>query len=276
MTDLIVAETRRFLARRTTWLVPVGLALLVTVMSALAALLLDTGSAPLSFVADIAFPAQAPVTGRGTRVLGPMPVVLLSAAYSLGAAFHGADRRSGMLETLLTWEPRRVRLLAARSVGGGLVTMASSLIVSTVTVVALYLLTAAVGSTGPMTAALWLRVVGCVVRMAAGAGLFFVLGTAVSVLTDNALAAIGGFVVYALVVESLLGSAGGSAGLWAVLANSSAFVEGTGVATDVFARYDQRYHHGGTVAGLVVLGYVAVTAACAASLFHRRDHHPAP
>src|SRR6266568_420469 len=73
----------------------------------------------------------------------------------LGASYIGAEWRTGMMATLLTWEPRRVRVMVAKVIAAVFVTFVVVMVLQALLVGALYPAAAYRGSTAGTSAAFW-------------------------------------------------------------------------------------------------------------------------
>lgn len=139
----------------------------------------------------------------GTRAVG-MALFVLS--FIVAASFVGAEWGSGSLVTLLTWEPRRDRIYAAKTiVASGAV--AAGTVAALAFLDVLFLPVAALrGTTDGVDGALWLTLAGIWGRAAAIAVFGACLGSAIATVTRNTAGAIGVFFGYALIVENVLGA----------------------------------------------------------------------
>lgn len=114
---LLRTELRRALHRRLTWVL-IGLALVGVVVAGVVAF---TSSRGLDLAAAARPGEDSPAVMRRWWVAGTGDGMLLVAAFLLvmgalvgGASMVGAEWRAGTVTTLLTWEPRRLRLHASR------------------------------------------------------------------------------------------------------------------------------------------------------------------
>lgn len=117
----------------------------------------------------------------------------------LGASLIGAEWPSRSIATLLTWEPRRVRVAVAKILATVVVVFVGSVLLQAI--FALALLPAAVfrGTTAGADAT-WLQgVVGIGSRVAAAASLAPVMGASIALLGRSTAAALGAGFVYALI-----------------------------------------------------------------------------
>ncbi len=190
MIALVAAESSRLWARRMTRFFPLGLAAAMVVGIVIAYFVIenDENNSP-SFVDDIAGGVEA------LSLLGPVTSLLPLMAFVIGASYIGADSKTGMLEQLLTWEPRRLRFVAARVLslfaGVGILAM----ILSVFLVAMLYGLAAATGSTDGTSGEFWGNVAIIIVRTGVAAGLFSLFGMGITLLVDSSVGSIGGFVI---------------------------------------------------------------------------------
>ena len=271
MSRLLLAETKRLWSRRITYFFPALLGLLMAAGVAIAYFVIngDDSNTP-DFVDDIAGGVEA------TSILGPVASLLPVMAFVIGASYIGADLKSGMVEQILTWEPRRLRFVTARIVAGLVSTAVIAMILAALLVFLLYLLAALVGTVDGTSGELWGNVAAAVGRTGLAAGLFCAFGVAVTLLLDSSVAAITGFVIYWFIVESfLLSTFLPKVAVWLPVTNASSFGSGADVEHidgSVFSGdFEIVRHHGYLMAGLVLLVWVAVSVVGAGGVFSRRD-----
>ena len=202
MVALVLAETNRLLSRRMTRFFPLALAALMIVGIIIATLLINNeDDGGVDFVDDIAVINDG---SMGTDILGPMGLLIPIMAFVIGASYFGADEKVGMIEHLLTWEPRRWRLLLARVVGGAVSLFVIATLLSAFLVVLLFILSAATGGdTSGLGDAIG-EIIAAVIRSGITGALFFLIGLGVTVLTNNSLASIVGFLIWVFVIELAL------------------------------------------------------------------------
>ncbi len=198
---------------------------------------------------------------------------LLVIAVVLGGSFVGAEYRSGTVENLLLWEPRRIRVMLTKY-GAGLVSAAVVLAIMASWLTGLLLLLARFrGSFQGMEPAFWVDWVAMVGRASLIAGLFFVLAMAIATLAKNTTAAVvallGWFVVSNILIELLA--------KWfrqyELFTNAAAFIGQGDVARYVGSGNQQTlvFSHGYWMAAIAVLVWAAVPGAIALAVFRRRD-----
>jgi len=206
-------------------------------------------------------------------VLSTLPGILKGTSFLLivmglviGSSSVGADWQSGSMSTLLTWEPRRLRVLAVRIV----VVTAAVFFLAIALQALLSLALAAVAATRGDTTGLggtWLQDLALVIaRIGAMAVFGAVVGLSVSMIGRATAASLGVVFVYLAVVENLLREHVPGIAPWLLSTNSVVFVSGDpligGPETDAFS-----VAH----AVAVMTIYAAVLVAVAAALFRSRD-----
>ena len=270
MIRLVIAESKRLWSRRMTRFFPAILAALFVAGIVIAFFVIDNDddNTP-DFVTDIAGGVEA------DEVLGPIATLLPIMAFVIGASFIGADVKTGMLEQILTWEPRRLRLLFARSVAGFTGAAVLAMILSVFLVALLWGLAASTGTTDGTTGEFWSNVAWAVVRTGVAAGLFLLFGLGITVLVNNSVGAIVGFVIYWFIVENfLLGAFLPKVAVYLPITNAGSFASGSDVERiegSVFGDFDVVSHHGYGTAGFILAGWTIASVAAAAIVFTRRD-----
>lgn len=273
LASVIVAEGQRLLARRMTRFFPLVLAALMVVGVVIAFFVV--GDEGPDFVDDVAGGrfSSGPEDENTIGVLGPMGFLIPIMSFVIGASFFGADQKSGMIEQLLTWEPRRWRLIVGRLIAGLVVLFVIATILSALLVVLIFGLSSITGTTDG-TGDIVPAIIGAVVRSGAVGALFFAIGFSATVLVNNSIAAIVGFLIWAFVVENLFLGFVPSVGRFLPMNNAGAFVERGSVLRDSpfdFPTGLSNISHGWVVAGLLVAGLAVLASGVAALLFGRRD-----
>lgn len=274
MVALLNAETQRFMARRITRFFPSALATLLVAGFVIAYFVISSQDASVDFVDDLAFDQMARQDPGASSILGPLGFLLPIMAYTLGASFYGADEKNGVIELLMTWEPRRLRLLGARAIGGAAMTAALGILVAAVCVGGMYVLAAMTGTTAGMSGQMWWWVAATVLRTGLLCAAFFIFGMSLTVLLNSSVASIIAFVIYAFVLENVLTLFVGRIAPWLPMGNADAFSSGRSLRVFSLSNMDGSTpdgHHSWLVAGIVVLMYAAVSFLAAALVFSRRD-----
>lgn len=275
MMRLLVVELRRDLARRLTRL----LVLLAVVIIAVITLAVYGANKPLEDESDLPpglvtmtvaqdddprvltslWPEEEPVNGYLM-----VPVLFLTiTAFIAGASMVGAEWKAGTFTNLLTWEPRRTRVLASKFAAAGILAgvIAAGLLVL---YVGAFLPTIFGKGTTEGADGDWYRWLAAgIVRIALVTGLAATFGAAIATIGRNTSAAVGVAFGYFMVVENLVRGLRPRWQPWLVSENTVLWV------TD--ARVDIGFDRGGGTAGVTLLCYVAVVALAAWILFTRRD-----
>lgn len=258
MTAMIGVEIRRCLMRPLVrWLV--GLAVLGCALAGVIAVREagPAGSADEFRLIDLWVPG-------GDSLLGLAAFLLPIGAVVAGASMIGAEWRAGTFVTLLTWQPSRVRVAAAKLLACG--------IVATLIAVLLLMLFCAVflpAALGPGTMdgadAEWLRAVAAaVLRVATMTGLAAVLMASIAMIGRNTAAALGAAFGYLMIVENLVRVWKPWITRFLLGENAAIFVTATDLQTASFTR--------STVASVLTLaGYATFAALIAVASFARRD-----
>ena len=271
MISLLRSETKRLLARRMTLLFPGVLMLLIVGGAVIAYFVIsnDDDNSP-DFVNDIAGGPEA------TDMLGLIAFLIPVMAFVIGASSIGADLKTGMVEQILTWEPRRLRFFSARCFAGFVGVAVAAILVSIVFVAVMFGLAAATGTTGGTTSEFWSNVLVAVGRTGLAAGLFAIFGLGVTLLVNSSVGAIVGFVIYFFIVENFLLSAFlPKVAAWLPITNTSAFAAGVDVEQvegSVFTEnVETVVSHGYVTAGFILAGWSLLAAVLALIVFRRRD-----
>lgn len=271
MIPLLRAETHRLWARRITRFFPLGLAGVFVIGIATAWAVIANNNSDISFVTDMAG------DDRASSLLGPVSGVLPVMAFVIGASYFGADVKTGMLEQILTWEPRRLRFLWARTAIGIVSSALLAMALAAFFVALLYGLAAVTGSVDGTTGELWLNVVGVVLRTGLAAGVFCAFGVGVTALLNNSVGSIVGFLVYWFILENgILALLVPRVAAWLPVTNASSFgsgspvqrIAGNALSADGPTLVDD---HNYLVAGVVLLAWTALAMAVGSYVFRRRD-----
>jgi ABC-type transport system involved in multi-copper enzyme maturation permease subunit len=209
------------------------------------------------------------------NLFAPVAFVIPLMAFVIGASYFGADVKTGVIEQILTWEPRRARLLIARVISSVIGVAILSAALAVFFVVLMYGLAALTGTTDGITSELWTNLFQAVLRFGLAGGLFSAFGFGITVITNNSLASIVGFVVYFFIIDGIIGAFLKRVSPYTPVTNTSAFASGTDVERiegSVFVEEVQTVSvHGYITAGIIVLAYVVVTLLIGSVLFQRRD-----
>ena len=142
--------------------------------------------------------AKLPDFGRAVAVICAI------VAFLIGASAAGAEWAAGTMQSLLYWEPRRVRVVAAKILGLLVVTATVVLAAEALFTVAALLAGQARGTTAGLTSAVWTSHLLLVLRAIGIAAFAGVLGFAIAFGTRITAAAVAVGFIYFAVLEQLL------------------------------------------------------------------------
>ena len=203
------------------------------------------------------------LTGVQDALLGSSSILFI-AALAAAASFVGAEWRHGTMTTLLTWEPNRVRVLAAKAVAAALVAAPVAAALQALFVLAVLPAALLRGTTAGADATWWgdtvelgLRITGLTVFIA-------LVGLAIATVGRNAGAALGVAFLWFGVLENIVRGLRPGLQRWLV---------GTNAATVLVGGLESPPVPGRTVAeaALYLAGCTAVALVAALAWFRRHD-----
>jgi ABC-type transport system involved in multi-copper enzyme maturation permease subunit len=191
-----------------------------------------------------------------------IPLIILGLAF--GASFIGAEWHSGTMTTLLTWEPRRVRVMVLKAgaafIGVGLFAILMQLILG----LALWPVAVLRGTTEGVDAGWFLDAAEIVGRGALIAALFATFGLGIASLARNTTTTLVIGFVYFAVAEAILRGLKPNWQPWLVGDNAAAFV--TGRPEEIFLG-----SRSVTASLITVIVYCFGAVAVATAFFRARD-----
>lgn len=208
-----------------------------------------------------------------TGLLPGIGTFLLIIGVVLGGSFIGAEYRSGTVENLLLWEPRRLRVIATKYATG--LVSAGAVMAMLLAWLTLLLVGLAQfrGSFQGVDGRFWLDWAATLGRAALVAGLFFILAMAIATMAKNTTAAVvallGWFVVSNILIELLA--------RWfrhlELFTNAAAFIGLGEVAKYAGSGIDETlvFSHGPWIALGIVAVWAAIPGALAMIVFRLRD-----
>ena len=198
------------------------------------------------------------------EILGGTSVPLIILAWVIGATAIGAEWQRGTLQTTLTWEPRRIRLIGAKLAACALVIAAGFIFLELL--LALALLPAAVfrGTTSGADAEWLLGAVGVVLRGGAVAVFASAVGFAIATVGRNTAAALGVGFLYISVIEGLVRGLRPQLIPWLVADNAAVFITAQPEALAIVRRTTAE-------AGVLLLFYALALCVLAVAFFRARD-----
>ena len=263
--DLLRVEMRRALHRRAVW----GLIGLFLAFAAIVGTIsyVEAMNTPLAELRS-RYPHAAVLTdwwipGSDRGVTMTAAAVMMIGALLGGSTVAGAEWRAGTITTVLTWEPRRLRLHAARTASAFLLAVPIAFTLLIVFLAALLPTVLVHGTTAGADATWWWQLVSAVARISLFAGLAAVVGIALATIGRNttfALVVVAGWMIAG---ENVLRALRPSVQDHLVGENLTTVVTWSTTASDVG-------HSVGTAGAHLVL-YLAVAVTAATIAFTRRD-----
>ena len=189
---------------------------------------------------------------------------LVVVAWLIGASVIGSDWQSRTITTLLTWEPRRARVLLTKA--GACIVVASVFALLAQGLLSAALLPSAYlhGTTAGAGGDWFVSVLGVLLRGTGLVAIAAAVGFSVASIGRNTAAALGIGFAYFLVIENVVGSFLEDFRRWLILGNAIVLVSGEDSGGEVFGR--------SVVAAALYLTAVGVGLLAAATLaFRRRD-----
>jgi ABC-type transport system involved in multi-copper enzyme maturation permease subunit len=200
-------------------------------------------------------------------LIAGQPVFALSVL--VGASFVGAEWTSGAMTTLLTWEPRRGRILAAKVVAASVVTAIATLAVLLIVAEVLLPSGLTVGTTVGYSGQ-WLRSVsGLWLRTGAISAIGAALGVGLGTLMRNSAGSIALWLVFEFIASPLLVVWRPRLGLWMPGTNVQQFLR----SDQVIGVFDVRQAPGFSTlrSGIVLAAYAACLVGAGFVAFRTRD-----
>jgi hypothetical protein len=265
--SLVVVEMRRALHRRGIRAL-IGVAVLGCVMAGvvtwfgsagktLAELRVDEEGSPAVMVdwwmAD---------TSEGFLVIGVF--FLLLGAFFAGATYAGGEWRSGTVTTVLTWEPRRLRLHGARSASAAVLAFAISFVLQILFLASFLPSVWAHGTTSGVDGAFWVELVVAMARFSALTAAAALVAVALATAARNTAFAVIAVFAWMAVVENLVRGLKPSLAPWL-------WGENLGTVMTWGQLPDADFTRGPIVALLTLLAYGGAVVAVATVSFQRRD-----
>lgn len=246
MSRLLASEFRRFRSRR---LVRALVALELLAIVATGVIVLLTQEYDLVGLPDVLM---------GTSL------VLVSAAWILGASAIGADWHAGHVTTILTWEPRRGRVMLVKIAASLMSVFVVSLVIQAILGAALAVAAAGAGSTAGADGAWLAESAGVALRVALLSTIFAGFGFGLASAGRNTAVALGVGFGYLVIVENLVRGLRPQWTPWLLTENAGLFIVDSPIDFPMLGR--------STVgAGLYLASVGIVLLLAAAGLFRTRD-----
>lgn len=190
---------------------------------------------------------------------------LIVIGWLLGASLAGAEWAAGTMTTLLTWEPRRMRVLLAKLIAVVVTVLLLTLALQLLLVGALWLLAATRGVNVPGPG-LWHGIFGSLLRVSALSAVAGVFGMAIAMYTRSVTAAMASGFIYLAVIEGLIRAYRPGFSRYLIGDNAAAWVSG-----HPFSASDPSYAVTVAHGVVVLLIYAAILVGAAAVSFRGRD-----
>ncbi|HEX2056835.1 MAG TPA: hypothetical protein VHI71_00560 [Actinomycetota bacterium] len=248
MTHLVASELRRMASRR------------------LFRWILVLAAAGIALIAALVFANAGDTFRRSDMESGLLglafPLIMLG--WLVGASSIGAEWTHRTVTALLTWEPRRTRVLVAKVTAA--CAYAAVLVVVLEVVYTILMLPAAAGGDAfaPREAFAWNDYVAAGTRIMAVSVIAAALGFAIATVGRNTGAALGGGMAYLLIAETLIRAWKPSWEVWLLGSNMGRFVGGDASPGGLTARTTED-------AAVVLVAYAVGLFLIALWFFRRRE-----
>ncbi len=196
-------------------------------------------------------------------LLGSSPLLLILCLL-LGATFVGAEWQKQTITTTLTWEPRRVRLIATKFAAIAIVGLAFVVVMHLFLAAVMGVVAVLAGSTEGVNAAWARETAAFTVRVAAVGSLTAVMGCAIATVGRNTTAALGAAFVYFAVLEGLIRGFRPHWQPWLLGDNAGQFISGEAVGPAMADKATMDV-------ALTLLLYAAAFVTVATIFFKNRD-----
>jgi ABC-2 type transport system permease protein len=249
MTGLLLAELRRYRSRRavhaTGMIIVAGIAL-----AGFLVFINSSDAAPFRF-------------STLTDTLSELSLLLIILSLGLGATFIGAEWSAGTVTTLLTWEPRRMRVMVAKVVAAAVFVFVA--VVAAQVVMGLAMLPAAMvrGSMEGVDASWFAETADVALRSSTIAAIAASIGFAIAAMARNTGAAIIVGFIYFTVLEGLIRAFRPNWARWLFGENAAVFLFGREVGGLPL--------HSQTRAIATLVAYAVILMLISITLFRRRD-----
>ena len=188
---------------------------------------------------------------------------LIIAAWMLGASSIGAEWHAGTVSTLLTWEPRRIRVLAAKLLACGVGIFLLVVALQAILGGAFAFVASLRGTTEGADGVWFGEVGGLALRVAMVSSIAGAIGFAIASIGRNTAAALGVGFLYLAAIEGLIRALRPAWQPWLLGDNALLFI----------ARDAHSIGRSPGGAGLLLATYAAGLFVVAVALFRRRDVH---
>jgi len=265
--NLFIVEMRRAMRRRVVRVL-ILLALVASAIAGVVAFLDSSGKTAVELHAHgelhPAMLADWWVAARSDGAVLIAAMFLLLGGVFAGAAVAGAEWRAGTITTLLTWEPRRVRLNLTRTAACGVLALVIALGLQAAFLASFLPAVLAHGTTAGTDAGWWLSLALVLARTALLTSIAAMLGASLANLGRNTAFALGAVFAWMAVIEGLLRHLrpGWAQYLWG---------ENIGTVVPWAQVKNVQFSRGPWLALATLVLYTAVIIVTATVVFRRRD-----
>jgi ABC-2 type transport system permease protein len=181
-----------------------------------------------------------------------------------GATVAGAEWKAGTVTTLLTWEPRRLRLHGALIASSAILAFVISAILQVLFLASFVPAVLTNGTTDGADGGFWVDLAVVIVRTSALTALAAVLAVALATAARSTAFAVGAVFAWLAVAEGLIRS---------LLPRAAPWLWGDNIATVMVWERPENvdYDRGPAMAAVTILVYSALIVAATAASFNRRD-----
>jgi hypothetical protein len=201
--------------------------------------------------------------GRDNAVL-TAAIFLMLGGFFTGAAVAGAEWRAGTITTVLTWEPRRVRLNLTRTAAGAILAFIIATLLQVVFLAAFVPAVLANGSTAGASGGWWIALGLAIARTSLMTAIVSVIGVALATLGRNTAFALGVVFAWIAVIEGVIRAQ------WSGLARYL-WVENIATAEEWAQMRHVEFTRGPLLALATLAVYTVVLVVAATIVFRRRD-----
>ena len=190
---------------------------------------------------------------------------LIVIGWLVGASLAGAEWAAGTMTTLLTWEPRRIRVLLAKLAAAIITVLVLTLALQLLLAGALWVLAATRGA-NIADPGLWSGIFGSMFRVSALSAIAGVFGMAIAMYTRSVTAAMASGFIYLAVIEGLIRGYRPGLAHYLIGDNAAAWVNGRPFRSGASGIPVTPVH-----GAVVLLIYAAILVGAAALSFRGRD-----
>jgi len=263
---LLRTEMRRAVHRRVVWVL-LGLALVGIAILGIAAFVDSAGKSEAELRVNGTHPAVMAdwwVAGSADGILMIAAIPLLIGGLFGGASVAGAEWRAGTMTTVLTWEPRRLRLHFTRTSAVFLLATGIGFMLELLFLGATLPAVLTHGSTAGIDRGWVLALAAAIARIALGTGAAAALGVALATLGRSTTFALGAVFAWMVVGENLV--RGLKPALQDLLVG-----ENLAIVLTWAQLADAEFTRSAPVALAIVGAYIGIVGTVAAVAFARRD-----